>query len=163
MKNLDELSLLFPEMEQKRQESTLGGDIYSGGGDGGGGFTWTGTNQLPVVPVYGNPTPPDPYPTPGFNTGGNTGGGGGYGSGDSGSGLVPGTPLHPEIVNHLMSTYRFNPDLINPTEKANFQKALQALDSSAAGDKVLIALDNYYKNNANIIPPTKMSMILERC
>ena len=142
-------------MEQKRQESTLGGDPYP---DGGGGVAWSGTYD-PGVTIYAPPiTPPPTYATPGFNTGG--GGGGGYGGGDYGDGSsssnpsdpgtnpVTGTPLHPEIVNHLMnSTFKFDPLLITPTEKANFEKALQAMDSSPAGDKVLMQLDTYYKNH----------------
>jgi hypothetical protein len=150
MKNLDELTLLFPEMEQKRQESTLGGDTYPGGG---GGVAWSGTYD-PGVTIYAPPiTPPDPYPTPGFNTGG-SGDNGGGGGGDGSSTPATGTPLHPEIVSHLMNTFKFNPLSINPTEKANFEKTLNAIDSSQAGDKMLTALDNYYKNHTDIVPPT---------
>ncbi|MBB6110272.1 hypothetical protein SAMN05421821_10679 [Mucilaginibacter lappiensis] len=83
MKNLDELTLLFPEMEQKRQQSTLGGDVYDGG-DHGIAYSMTGD---PGVTIYGTPiTPPDQYSGPGFNNGGpgDNGGGGGNGGSDGG-------------------------------------------------------------------------------
>ncbi|MDN5284221.1 MAG: hypothetical protein JWR38_495 [Mucilaginibacter sp.] len=147
MKNLDELTLLFPEMEQKRQESTLGGDLYPGNNNPGGG-TIDGGQYGNGVTIVGSPiTPPDPYSGPGFNTGG-SGDNGGGGSGDGSSTPVTGTPLNPNMVNHLMNTFQFNAGSITATEKANFEKTLKAIDSSQAGDKMLTALDNYYKNHA---------------
>ncbi|MBB6130585.1 papain-like cysteine protease family protein [Mucilaginibacter lappiensis] len=101
MKNLDELTFLFPEMEQKRQESTLGGDIYSGNYDGGSYYGGSGSDDGiinggtydPGVTIYAPPiTPGDPYSGPGFNTGGpsDNNNGGGYGDTGSTPTTVPG-------------------------------------------------------------------------
>ncbi|MBB6130583.1 hypothetical protein [Mucilaginibacter lappiensis] len=157
MKNLDELILLFPQMEQKRQESTLGGDIYDGGDHG----VYNGGTYDPGVTIYAPPiTPPPPYSGPGFNPGDNQSGGGSN-SGDGGSGnpsdpyngQSPLTPLHPEIVNDLLSRYKFAGNL-SPTQKDNFKEILGNIDSTKTGDKMLSAIDAYYQSHPNITAPT---------
>ena len=157
MKNLDELSLSFPEMDQKRQESLLGGAYGTYYGDDRDDPTKNG-GTLPGVTIVGYPTPPAPYPTPGFNTGGSSGdsgGGGGTGSSPDTGTYTTGNPLHPDMVNHLMnSTFKFDPKLLTADEKAAFEKVLQAIDSTQAGDKVLMALDDYYKTHPNAIKPS---------
>jgi len=160
MKNFNELTLLFPEMEQKRQESILGGAYGTYYGDdrdnqNPGGYT------LAEVTIYATPiSTGSPYTGtgPGFKTGGSNGDGNqpspadGYGS-TSGPTVVQ--ALHPEIVDFLVSKFSYS---LNSTyaaaEKANFKKILTEMDSSATGDKVLAALDAHYKQFPNERAPT---------
>jgi hypothetical protein len=110
------------------------------------------------VTIIGHPTtPPPPYFFPPYGGGGNGSGSGGGTGGSSSSGAPSApviTPLHPEMVSHLMSTFKFDSKSITPEEKANFEKVLKALDSSQAGDKMLMALDKYYIDHPAVVPPS---------
>lgn len=155
MKNLDELTLLFPEMEQKRQESTLGGDIYSGNYDGGGYYG--GGYVLSEVTIYGTPiTPPDQYSSPGFNTSGPNGDGSqGGNDGSNQSGQMTIQALHPETVDFLAGKFSYSLDpQYAAAEKENFKKILTEMDSGATGDKILAGIEAHYKQFPNELAPT---------
>ena len=152
MKGFDNFVLTFPEMDVKKQESTLGGG-YNYNSGGGGGIQ---LDPVTVTAPYYHPPSYDPTPwwPPTYNPGnpGNDGGSsGGYGDGyDPGSyNTDPG--LHPEMVNHLMNTLHFATNLTQP-QKDYFKKMLGELDKSKLGDKVLTDLDNYFKEHPDKIP-----------
>lgn len=148
MKTLDFIKMSFPEMDEKKQVSTVGGsndynDPIPGGQYGEGTVTAPGYHP----PNYDN----WPILDPGYYGGGY---GGGSSSGNNNGGgetsTHPTEGLHPEMVDHIMATLKFSN--ISPEQKEQFKKILSEIDKSPLGDKMLKAWDKAMTDHPDKIP-----------